>query len=261
MSELFGNLFPVRKPIIAMLHVFVSDDDDQVLRDLEILQPHVDGVIVENYGWGYEDQTRATYQAGLRIARLTERVVHASSIPVGVNILPNDFASAFVICRQRGARFIQLDHVTGRFVGLPPVTENEFRVYRRDHKAVAVLGGIHPKYYRLSPPIPLIEDSARVAIDLTDAIVVTGEKTGGEASEQDLQSVRRAIGNHPIIVGSGLNLDNLEEQLSVADGAIVGSAFKPGGVYPNSPIYPSHVREFMDKVKNFRETLTTTSES
>jgi predicted TIM-barrel enzyme len=37
----------------------------------------------------------------------------------------------------------------------------------------------------------------------------------------------------PVIVGSGVNEHNIKDQLNLADGAIIGSSLKEGGVITN----------------------------
>lgn len=261
--NLFSEIFKNSKPIIGMIHLFFHERyklNDSILEgmiahaleDLEKLQPHVDGVIVENYGWGYQDSNCATEAAVVAMISVTQKVVAAAKIPVGVNILPNDYDKAFIVCRQTGAVFIQMDHVTGKFHGCESVDPERFMKIRSKYQNVAVLGGIHPKYYHLLDPTTSIIKSARTAIMLTDAIVVTGEHTGGETNIRDILAVKRVIGGHPVIVGSGLDANNAAMQISVADGAIVGSAFKKRGVIIGEPIDEEMVKELMIEVEKVR---------
>lgn len=56
----------------------------------------------------------------------------------------------------------------------------------------------------------------------------------------------------PLIIGAGLDSNNVLEQLPLADGAIVGSTFKPNK-FTHSMIDRVLVREFMNKVKEVRK--------
>ena len=60
----------------------------------------------------------------------------------------------------------------------------------------------------------------------SDALIVTGNATGERPTTDDLQAVRVAVGDFPILVGSGTNPQNVNALLRFADGAIVGSALK-----------------------------------
>ncbi|MDD2696666.1 MAG: BtpA/SgcQ family protein [Candidatus Pacebacteria bacterium] len=254
---MFNDIFRVVKPIIAMLHVFEGGKTTQlkqVMEDLDKLSPFVDGLIVENYGWGYQQGSNlATKETRKRIAEITEAVVKATSLPVGVNLLPNDYKGALCVAGSCGAKFIQLDHVTGNFIGCDSVNPEEFLKFRKLFPGIAVLGGIHPKYYTLENPLMPISDSAKKAKPLCDAIVVTGKYTGGEASLNDIRRTKDTVLTHPVLVGSGLNVINVEMQLSFADGAIVGTALKRNGVVPGEPIDENMVKQLIARVEKMRK--------
>lgn len=254
-NKLFDSIFTVKKPIIGMIHVWAVNKEDQIrqaLDDLQKMQDFVDGVIVENYGWGYEDSNLAFDFCFRVIKNLTEIVVKNSKIPVGINILPNDYIKAFMVADEVGCKFIQMDHIVGQFHNCKSVNSGKFLEARNIFSNVAVLGGIHPKYYRLINKNQQIDISALEAKELADAIVVTGEYMVGEADIQDLKTVKLVIGDKPLIIGSGLNADNATVQLKIADGAIVGTAFKRSGVWKGEPIDTDLVKSLMEEVKKFR---------
>lgn len=250
----FRKTFSVKKPIIGMLHVFEGSRAYQLAATLEDLEKMkgIDGAIVENYGWGYAGPNLATRETQEALAEITKAVVNKAEIPIGVNVLPNDYEKAFQIAEAAGARFIQLDHVVGEFVGCSPVDPKHFSEIRSLYPQIAVLGGIHPKYYELENPLTLIEDSARRAMMIADAVVVTGEHTGGAAEMDDIRKVKAVIGDHPLVIGSGVSSMNAGIQLKVADGAIVGTAFKRLGVRRGQPVNSDLVRSFMEEVEKVR---------
>ncbi len=258
-------MFSVQQPIIAMIHVWESDRPQQIeqaVEDLARLNLYVDGVLVENYDWGYADANLATTEVMEAMTAVAREVVQRTSIPVGINVLPNDYEKAFRIADDVGARFIQIDHVTGEYlvenldgeyVPCRPVDEDDLLGHRDTYPRVAVLGGIHPKYYRPVDPTASIVDAARRACTLVDAVVVTGSRTGEQASISDLLDVKQAIAPHLVFVGSGLTPQNVEEQLTIADGAIVGSALKKGGVAPSVQIDPDLRDALMREVWKIRK--------
>ena len=245
------KVFWSTKPIIAMIHVFEGNLESQInqaMIDLSLLEKWVDGVIVENYDCGYKDSNLATKEIVERLIAVTKTVIKHTSRPVGVNVLPNDYEQAFQICAETGASFVQLDHVTGQFVGKSSVDPEHLLSVKKQYENVILFGGIHPKYYTLVDPSTPISQSAVIASQLADAIVVTGEYTGGETQMDDLQKVKAAAPNCALIIGSGLNVRNIKDQLAVADGAIVGTAFKPDGVKPGSQIDQNLVAKFTTEV-------------
>ncbi|MFA6097164.1 MAG: BtpA/SgcQ family protein [Candidatus Paceibacterota bacterium] len=252
---LFKKIFKKEKPIIAMIHVFKQEENRQIaqaLEDLKKLEPYVEGVIVENYGWGYLDANTATEETAKALLKITEAVMKKAKIPVGINVLPNDYEKAFRIAGLTGANFVQLDHVTGEFVGCRSVNQRDLLAVRKHYPKIALLGGIHPKYYELVDPNTPISESAMKAMALTDAIVVTGEYTGGETRLEDLRIVKQAVGKHPVIIGSGLTSTNASSQLLIANGAIAGTAFKKKGVCPNEPIDQDMVKNLMNEIYKLR---------
>jgi uncharacterized protein len=244
MNNLFNVIFKVRKPVIAMIHVMHGSRPWQVtmaMNDLEILNPLVDAVLVENYG-----------SEAYHLMPVLECVQDIATIPVGVNVLPNDYQDAFAQCQFYGGSFIQLDHVTGKFVNSESIDEADYLMSRANYSNIAVLGGVHPKYYQMKQPIPPIGESAKIAKKIADAVVVTGNATGDAASLADLQAVRDAVGDFPIIIGSGLTPKNAKEQLSIADGAIVGTSLKKRGVVSGEPVDQEMTKRLMEVVHTFR---------
>ena len=87
---------------------------------------------------------------------------------------------------------------------------------------------------------------------MCDAIVTTGEGTGIETPIEKLNEFKFYLKDFPLIVGAGVNLSNIYSQLKVSDGAIIGSAFKPGK-NTHLPIERSLVKNLMDIVKEVRK--------
>ena len=255
-TSLFWQLFPKKKPIIAMVHIFNGKRQqqiDQALEDTERLQRGgVDGLLVENYDCGYFDANCATDEMAERLAEVAIAVRKQSRLPVGINVLPNDYWKSLSVTLSTGGMFIQMDHITGDFDSCESVDPEEYLQTRKCYPNIAVFGGIHPKYYELVEPTCSLAECAEKAVTLADAVVVTGQITGDPATLDDLRVARGAIGEHPLVIGSGLNPHNAVSQLSIADGAIVGTAFKKGGVRPGEPVDVELVQQLMDEVAKLR---------
>jgi membrane complex biogenesis BtpA family protein len=85
-----------------------------------------------------------------------------------------------------------------------------------------------------------------------DALCVSGLTAGTETDSSLLARIKQAVSSTAVFVNTGVNLDNVIEQLSIADGAVVGTAFKKDRVFEN-PVDQDNVKVFMDKVKAFRD--------
>lgn len=205
-----------RMPVFGMVHLAGdSDAVSQAMHDISVYEEeHVDGVIVENYHGSVNDV----------INTLKEIIRQKPKIEIGINILPNNFHSSFAFAHEYCASFIQLDHVAGRYNN-GELDSDDYSRYRAVYPETIVLGGVWPKYYK---PVKgsRLEDDLKSGVQKADAIVVTGEGTGKETPIEKIRKFRNVISDYPLIVGAGLNLKNAYGQLALADGAIVGTAFK-----------------------------------
>ncbi len=197
----------------------------------------VDGIIVENYHGSAKDVANTLLN------------LNKGDLIVGINILPNQYADAFTLAKMYNADFIQVDYVAGKYIN----TDFDKQWYlsnRENYKHIKVLGGCWPKYYR---PIDNsnLENDLKEAMELCDAIVVTGAATGKETPLDKIKEFRNIIGDFPLIIGAGLNKDNVQEQMLIGNGAIVGSCFKDFGKTTNE-ISRELVREFMDELNKIK---------
>ena len=103
----------------------------------------------------------------------------------------------------------------------------------------ALFADVHVKH-AVPPPGATLESAAK---DLAhraaaDALIVSGTATGSLVHVDDLRRVRDATPTVPLYVGSGATVDTIGELLTVADGAIVGTAIKKDGV-TTAPVDPA----------------------
>jgi len=126
--------------------------------------------------------------------------------------------------------------------------------YRRqigaDH--VLVLTDIKKKHssHALTADVDIVETAHAAEFFLSDGVIVTGIATGAEASLEELQQVKAAV-QIPVLVGSGVTMDNVDRYLAVADALIIGSYFKQGGHWTQGVDF-ERVKNFMEKVNKLR---------
>lgn len=239
-EDKFGGLFQVDKPIIGMIHLAGDSRRNKIRRALEELSIYeeegVDGVIIEDYHGDMRDVSEALRQSsgiGLNIIR-------------GVNTLRDPYAG-FKLAQDSGARFVQFDSVQGKNLDLESYNEK-----RIEYPGIVVLGGVGFKYVAATGN-PL-EIDLREGIERCDAVVTTGRGTGIETPMDKLREYKALLENFPLIIGAGVNVNNAYEQLKIADGAIVGSCFKPRGD-TSLPIDRRRVRDLMDIVREIRRKI------
>jgi membrane complex biogenesis BtpA family protein len=160
------------------------------------------------------------------------------NVPVGVQLLSFGHREALAIAHATGASFIRVEnfvyaHVADEGLMHEACAGSLLRARRN-------LGAMH---VRIFCDIKKKHASHAITADLTiadfahgaeffgaDGLIVTGAFTGSPTSPSDLESVRSAS-KLPILVGSGVTPDQLPSLMKLADGLIVGSFIKHGGVW------------------------------
>ena len=234
------DLFKVKKPILAMLHLKGESREEIVeiaLKEADIYFANgIDAVIVEDYFGDKEDVERV-------MAMLAKK---RPEYCMGVNVL-NDFPLSYELAVKYGAPFMQVDSISSH---LTLEDEKDYlqmvEGYRQDGK-VKVIGGVRFKYQPYLSGRSLEED-LKVGMQHCDCIAVTGAGTGLDTGTDKLREFRQIVGDFPLVVAAGMTLETLEEKMSIADMAIVGSTFKDSRK-DKGDVSAEHVKEFTDEVK------------
>jgi len=230
----FNKLFSVKKPLIGMIHLAGDKPIKRALEELLIYEEQeIDGAIIENYHAISDyipEVLKESYSLNLKIIK-------------GVNVLRNPY-TAFNIASNFDAKFIQFDSIQ-----TPDLNLQEYEFQRKKYPNIYVLGGVGFKYL---PPTgnPLKKD-----LDETkprcEAIVTTGTGTGIETPIRKLKQYKELLKDFPLIVGAGVNKENVYEQLKITNGAIIGSAFKVDNNTHNK-LDIKKIKDIVDIVKTLR---------
>ncbi len=198
-----------------------------------------DAIIVENFGdapffaGGVPPETVAALTLALEAVR--EAVVRVGrDLPIGVNVLRNDARAGLGLCAATGAHFVRVNVHTGAAVtdqGLIAGRAAEtVRERERLCPGVELWCDVHVKHATPLGGESLAEAAGdTVQRGLADVVIVSGRATGAAPEPDRVRTVRAAVGTKPLLVGSGLDLDNADALLEHADGAVVGTWLKQGG--------------------------------
>lgn len=169
----------------------------------------------------------------------------AVKLPIGFNVLRNDAQAALALCAACDGDFIRVNVHTGAMLTDQGLIEgdafNTVRYRDRIHPGAEIFADVHVKH-----AVPLgdwtLEDSAHDTVErgLADALIVSGVGTGQAADIADVERVRRACPHTKLLLGSGVNVENVKDYLRFADGVIVGSSLKKDGKLAN-PVDPKRV--------------------
>jgi predicted TIM-barrel enzyme len=80
-----------------------------------------------------------------------------------------------------------------------------------------------------------------------DVVIATGQRTGDAATADEIRAIKQST-SLPVVVGSGVDVGNVADILSLADGVIVASSLKRDGVWWNE-VDPERVNAFMSVVR------------
>jgi len=264
MKDTFGTY----KPIIAMCHLQAMPGDpnydsrrgmewvaDMGRRDLLALQNGgVDAVMFSNE-FSLPYLTKVPTGTTAAMARVIGELLHEIKIPFGVNVLWDPIAS-LDLAAATGAKFLReiMSGVYAADFGLWNTNCGETARHRKAMAAedVKLIYNIVPEAasYLGNRDISDIARSTQFNC-APDVICVSGLIAGAQTDTQTLVRVKEAIPETAVFCNTGCRADNIVSQLTVADGAVVGTTFKVDGKFENA-VDEKRVKEFMDIVKDFR---------
>ena len=215
---------------------------DQAVQDAVTLEKAgADAVIVENMG-DTPFAEKLSHEQIVGLSAATALVKQAVRIPVGVDAAFNDYRAGLAIAKITGCDFIRVPvfvdtvHFTD---GILYPCAHDCMFYRKqlDAENILIFADIQVKHTRPVFPGIAIEDSAKDAEACgADALIVTGSAIGTETPLELISRVKRVV-KIPVFAGSGVKKENIREQFTIADGAIVGSSLKENGILENPISY------------------------
>lgn len=265
------KLFGTNKPVIGVIHLMPLPGSCQWAGDLEevflraeqeavaLSSGGVDGIIVENFFDAPFVKDRVDVSTACALTLAVKRIMSVTDLPIGVNVLRNDALTALAVAVTSGAKFIRVNILSGAMVtdqGLIESVARELHMYRRElmaKESVKIFADVMVKH---AFPLAIGYDIALSAKDtvkrsLADAIIVSGSATGDSPSQEDMEKVKKAVPDTPLLIGSGSTKENVKSLLATADGIIVASSLKRQGVLEN-PVDVERVRSLLNVVNTVR---------
>ena len=193
----------------------------------------LDAAIVENVGDTpfFREGVPAVSVAAM--SAVVREVKRATRLAVGVNMLRNACCEALAVAYVAGADFIRCNVVIGAYVtdqGIIQGCAAELARLRAGFdRDVLVLADVHVKHAYPLFNVP-IEDAARDLAERggVDAVIVSGSRSPDPPALGTVDLVRDAV-HLPVLIGSGVGLDNVVDFYQHADGVLIGEIdFKVG---------------------------------
>lgn len=244
------EIFSADRPLIGVVHLLplpgsprFGGSMDQVVdrarRDARVYEESgLDGLIMENYGDLPFYPQAVPPETVAAMAVVAEEVRRVTSIPMGINVLRNDSRAALGLAAVLKAPFIRVNVLLSAMVTDQGIVQGQAHDLLRQRNALGASTRIFADVM-VKHAHPLmqqsIESAARelVSRGLADALIVTGKATGSGPRLAELKSVKSAVGDVPVLVGSGVTPENAAKILAIAHGAIVGTFLKRDGLTEN----------------------------
>lgn len=240
------SIFKTKRPLIGMVHFppLIGYPDypgfdyiaNKMLREAKILEKSgFDGIVIEN-NYDIPHKEKISSMAASMFTSLACLLQQNIKIAFGVSVLWNDFETSLSICASSSAKFFRVpafvDTVKTTY-GIMPARAKEIAKLKNKLKLdkIAIFADIQVKHSEMIDKNKTLVQSAKEAvINGADAIIVTGKWTGDSPKIDDLKNTRESVIDFPILIGSGVTNKNLSTLLQYADGAIVGTFLKNGGI-------------------------------
>jgi membrane complex biogenesis BtpA family protein len=211
---------------------------DQGLSDLDhYMKAGVDAILLEN-------DHDLPYVKGplpdkaLEVVETVSKLVRAGFPgPIGLQLLEAANDDALSVAHRSELDFLRVEGFVYAHIGGAGMIEACAGPLLRKRASlqcadIAIFADINKKHcaHALSSDLDIALEARQAELFLADGLVVTGKFTGEETSTEDLRAVRE-VTSLPILLGSGMTVDNIDRLLPLADAFIVGSTFRKNGAF------------------------------
>lgn len=266
------SIFGVKKAIIGMVHslpipgspMFKKYTLDQVYEfgvqeALRLKEGGVDGIMLEN-AWDlpFAKPDEIGPETSAALAVLGWEIKRATGLPLGINILANAALVSMATAKACKADFIRANQWANAYVaneGFMEGKSGQVMRYRSwlEAENIKIFADVHVKHgsHAIVADRPLAEQARDSEFFDADVLIATGQRTGDATPVSEVRGIQEAV-TLPVIIGSGLTVQNCHEIMSVADGAVVGSYIKEDGVWWKS-IEVKRLASLMKEVREVRK--------
>ncbi|MCK9482565.1 MAG: BtpA/SgcQ family protein [Bacteroidia bacterium] len=276
LSKPLETIFENPKPVIGMVHLRplpgspLYNQKDLGMKEIlkiaieeaKILEDAgVDGIQVENiWDYPYAKTGKIPLETVASLAVAAHEVRSNVKIPIGVNAHMNGGVEALVSAIASQAQWIRVFEWCNSYisqVGFVDAVGSEVATKRSHlgaHQIISMcdVNVKHGSHFIISDRS--IEEQARdIEQQGGDVLIVTGFETGTPPTAEKVELVKKEV-TLPVILGSGVNTNNVQSLLRVSDGAIVGSWFKKDNQWKNRVDF-ERTRTFMKEVELLRSNL------
>ena len=246
--------------------LYEGDDQkviDQALADLEVYKgAGVDSVIFENdHDLPYIQQP-LDENGILLMTKIVREARERFDGPIGIQMLEAANITSLEIAAEADLDYIRVEAFVFAHVGGSGVingSAGKILRRRKELKAehIKVFADVKKKHgsHSLTIDLDIKDEIMQAEFFLANGVIVTSQFTGVNPDKNDLLKAKSAT-KLPVLIGSGMTAENIQEYFPLADGFIVGSYFRRGGKFLEK-LEPERLNAFMKAFVAARKAFST----
>ena len=234
--------------------LYAADDQnvfDQALADLEVYKKAgVDSIIFENDHDLPYIQPPLDQRAIALMTKIAKEARVSFDGPLGIQMLEAANITSLEIAAEADLDYIRVEAFVFAHVGGSGIINGSAgKILRRRKELQAehiqVFADVKKKHgsHSLTIDLDIQDEIMQAEFFLVDGVIVTSQFTGINPDKNDLMKAKRAT-RLPVLIGSGMTAENIQEYLPLADGFIVGSYFRRDGKFLER-LAPERLDNFM----------------
>ena len=266
MTNNFKSLFRNKKPIIGMVHLpplpgaplynhamSWEKIKEFALNDAQsLIDGGVDGIQIENqFDIPYLLSDTLGAETVAFVTAITSEIRNKyPTFPLGVHIMLNCSKQSLAAAKASGANWIRVYNMSNAYIsnsGYVSASAPELLRYRNtiDANEILIFGDFQVKHgsHAITSDRSLVEKAHDIEASLGDGVIITGSATGSPPDKESILSIKEKL-TKPILVGSGLSVNNIYEIWPLINGAIIGTSFKKNNIL-NEAVDIDAVRSFV----------------
>src|SRR6266498_1020180 len=225
---------------------------DQAMADLEVYQEAgVDSILLENDHDLPYIQPPLDEKGVTLMTKIAKEVRGRFNGPIGIQMLEAANITSLEIAAKADLDYIRVEAFVFAHVGGSGIINGSAgKILRRrkelEAEHIKVFADVKKKHgsHSLTIDLDIKDEIMQAEFFLADGVIVTGQFTGMNPDKNDLIKAKSAT-KLPVLIGSGMTAENIEDYLPLADGFIVGSYFRKDGKFLEK-LEPGRLNKFMN---------------
>lgn len=263
----FKKLFNNKKQVIAMIHTGANPGTsnfngnlktiiNKAIEEAKIYQSAgIEVVMIENMHDVPYLNRNVGHEVSTLMSIIAYEIKRQTSLKCGIQILAGANMQAMAAAHSAGIDFIRAEgyvfsHIADE--GLMNSDAGELKRFQKQIGAddILVFTDIKKKHsaHSITSDVNILETAKAAEFFLSDGVIITGNSTGTEANIDEAKLIKSNT-NIPVLIGSGINTDNIKTFYNFADAFIIGSHFKENGYWENM-LDNKRIEDFMNAFEN-----------